>query len=182
MSLLNENNTIFLIIDVQEKLLNAVFNKDIVSKNSGILAKAASILKIPTVITEQYPKGLGETVSEVKDSIGADVEIFEKNTFSALDNDEIKKFVKSKKRKQIVLFGIETHICVSQTAQALIEEGYEVFVIANACGSRDEGEYKYGLDRIKSAGGNVITAEIALFELLRGAKHPYFKEIQSLIK
>lgn len=182
MSLLNENNTLILIIDIQEKLLNAVFNKETVENFSKIITKTANILGIPTIITEQYPKSLGETVSCIKENMCSNGEIFEKDTFSALDNVSIKDAIKSKKRKQIILFGIETHICVNQTAQALIQAGYEVFVISNACGSRDENEYRYGLERIKSEGGNIITAEIALFELLRGAKHPNFKEIQSLIK
>ncbi len=182
MSLLSENDSLFLIIDIQEKLINAAFNKEIISKNSKILAQTSKILGLPVIITEQYPKGLGDTVSEIKDNIGADVEVYEKNTFSALDNDDIRNALKNKKRKQVVLFGIETHICVSQTAQALLEDGYDVFVIANACGSRDETEYEFGLERIKCAGGKIITVEIALFELLRGAKHPHFKEIQSLIK
>ncbi len=182
MSLLSEKNSLLLIIDVQEKLLNAVFNKDTLKKHAEIMVKAAAILHIPAVITEQYPKGLGASVDVIKNVYTKPAAYFEKTSFSALENpDIINTIVKSKKR-QIVVFGIETHICVSQTINSLVEKGYEVYVISDACGSRSELEHNAGIDRIKSNGGKIITTEIALFEWLRSSKHVKFKEVQSLIK
>ena len=180
MTILNSDYSVVLIIDIQEKLLNAVFNKEILQKKSEIITKTAGILNLPVIITEQYPQGLGSTIESIKNTV--DAQIFEKNTFSALDNNEICKTIKFAGRKQIVLYGIETHICVSQTANALIGAGYEVNVISDACGSRVLFEHAAGLDRMKSNGANIITTEIALFEWLRGSKHPNFKEIQALIK
>ena len=90
--------------------------------------------------------------------------------------------MKNSGKKQVVIFGIETHICVSQTTNALIQEGFEVSVIRDACGSRSELEYSAGLGRMKDNGAHILTTEIALFEWLKGAKHPNFKEVQTLIK
>ena len=182
MAQLNLEDSLVLIIDVQEKLLNAVFNKEQVEKKSAIVAEAAKILGIPVVVTEQYPKGLGNTIPAVKDALAEDTEIFEKTAFSALNNEEILETIKKHNKKQILIFGIETHICVSQTTAALRELGYEVSVIKDACGSRAEEEYLAGLERMKDNGAYIITTEIALFEWLKGAKHPNFKAVQALIK
>ena len=182
MAQLNLEDSLVLIIDVQEKLLNAVFNKEQVEKKSAIVAEAAKILGIPVVVTEQYPKGLGNTIPAVKDALAEDTEIFEKTAFSALNNEEILEVIKKHNKKQILIFGIETHICVSQTTAALRELGYEVSVIKDACGSRAEEEYLAGLERMKDNGAYIITTEIALFEWLKGAKHPNFKAVQALIK
>lgn len=181
MGILNSNNCIMLIIDVQEKLLNAVFNRDLVAQRAEVMAKAANILNVPIIITEQYPQGLGKTIESIKSSIDNN-KVFEKTSFSALDNEDVFDAIKSQDKTDVILFGIETHICVSQTANALIELGYEVSVISDACGSRDEAEYLAGLSRMKENGAHIITAEIALFEWLRSSKHPNFKEIQRLIK
>ena len=182
MTILNSENSLILIIDVQEKLLNAVFNKQTLEKKAEIIAKTSKILNIPTIVTEQYPKGLGGTIVSVKNSLDTSAEFFEKNSFSALDNAEVWDAIKAYGKKQIIVFGIETHICVNQTVYALKEAGYEVYVIKDACGSRCEDEYTAGLERMKSNGAEILTTEIALFEWLRGAKHPNFKEVQSLIK
>ncbi len=182
MTILKAEESLVFIIDIQDRLLNAVFDKTILEKRANIIAKAANILEIPTIVTEQYPKGLGNTIDSLKESLGENCEYYEKTAFSALDNVEIKAALKKAGKKQVVLFGIETHICVSQTAHALIQEGYEVHVIRDACGSRSEMEYSAGLGRMKDNGAHIITAEIALFEWLKGAKHPKFKEVQSLIK
>ena len=182
MTILNAENSLVLIIDIQEKLLNAVFDKILVEKKSEIIAKAANILNIPVIVTEQYPKGLGATVGTIKECLAEDTKYFEKTAFSALDSTDIKEAIKKVDKKQIILFGIETHICVSQTANALIEEGYDVYIIRDACGSRAEMEYSAGLARMKENGAHIITAEIAVFEWLKGAGNPKFKEVQSLIK
>lgn len=182
MAQLNLEDSLVLIIDVQEKLLNAVFNKEQVEKKSAIVAEAAKILGIPVVVTEQYPKGLGNTIPAVKDALAEDTEVFEKTAFSALNNEEILEAIKKHNKKQILIFGIETHICVSQTTAALRELGYDVSVIKDACGSRAEEEYLAGLERMKDNGAYIITTEIALFEWLKGAKHPNFKAVQALIK
>ena len=182
MSILSENDSLLLVIDVQDKLLNSVFNKDVLAKNAEIMVKAAKILEIPMVVTEQYPKGLGSTVECLKTVFDENVSVFEKCSFSALDEEEIFDMVKSLNKHQIVIFGIESHICVSQTVNALIELGYDVSLISDACGSRQENEHLAGIDRMREDGAHILTTEIALFEWLRTSKHPHFKELQNLIK
>jgi len=184
MTILNEKNSLLLIIDIQDKLLNAVFNKELLENKAKIMANAASILNIPIIITEQYPKGLGNTINGITSLFNYenDIKYFEKTSFSALDVPEINNAIIKADKKQIVLFGIETHICVSQTANALIDKNFDVTFIKDASGSRTESEHIAGIDRIKENGAHILTAEIAIFEWLRNAKHPKFKEIQNLIK
>ena len=182
MTILNIEDSLVLIIDVQEKLLNAVFNKTSLEKRAEIIAGAAKILGIPVIVTEQYPKGLGATVEGLKNTLAEDTQYFEKTAFSALENQEVLDALKKSGKKQVVIFGIETHICVSQTTNALINEGFEVSVIRDACGSRSELEYSAGINRMKDNGAHILTTEIALFEWLKSAKHPNFKEVQMLIK
>lgn len=182
MTILNIEDSIVMIIDVQEKLLNAVFNKTSLEKKATTLANTAKILEIPVIVTEQYPKGLGATVETLKEVLPENTQYFEKTAFSALENNDVLEALKNSGKKQVVIFGIETHICVSQTTNALIQDGFEVSVIRDACGSRSELEYSAGLERMKDNGAHVLTTEIALFEWLKGAKHPKFKEVQMLIK
>ena len=183
MSVLNIEDSVLFIIDIQEKLLNASYNKEIIKNKSEILAKTANILKIPCIITEQYPKGLGLTINNISDNlINNKATYYEKTEFNALANPDIKNHIKILEKKQIILAGIETHICVRQTAKALIENGFDVSLIKDACGSRAEAEHIAGLNLIEKEGAFIKTTEIALFELLKSAKHPNFKEIQALIK
>lgn len=171
--MLNLEDSVVLIIDVQEKLLNAVYDKELCYKNAVIMSKAAQILDIPVVITEQYPKGLGSTVAGI-----CGTNIFEKTSFSAFE--EIKTALEG--RKQIVVFGIETHICVNQTVESLLKAGFEVHVVKDASSSRMEAEHLAGLERMRDNGAHILTTEIALFEWLGTSKHPKFKDVQKLIK
>ena len=181
MTILNSEQTLVLIIDVQEKLLNAVFNKTLLEKKAEIIAKASNILEIPTIITEQYPKGLGNTISKIKDNL-PNAKYFEKTDFSALNNPELKEIIKKSKKSQIVIFGIETHICVYQTVVDLIKEGFNVVVAKDACASRSTDCFKNGIQLMKDNGAVISNVETILFELLKSSKNPYFKAVQALIK
>lgn len=176
--ILNQENSLILVIDVQEKLLNAVFNKEVLAKNAKTLVDAAKILSLPIIVTEQYPKGLGETVGGIKNG----VKVFEKITFNALSDPLLLQELKQSGKNQIIVFGIETHICVHQTVAALIEAGFDATVVKDACGSRMESEYQSALVCMEKNGAKIKTTEMVLFELLKSAKHSRFKEIQSLIK
>lgn len=182
--MLSQENSLVLVIDIQEKLVNALEKNTIVSKASKII-NAAKILDIPVLYTEQYPKGLGHTVEELycqsEQSEESNV-IFEKTYFNALLEDGFLEKIKSFEKKQIIIMGIETHICVYQTALALIENGFEVYAIKDACASRNKYEFKQGIEAMKQNGVKISCVEIALFEWLKGAKHPKFKEVQALIK
>jgi len=182
MTILNEKTSLLLIIDFQERLLSATNNKQNIERKAVIMAQTAGILGIPAVITEQYPKGLGPTILPIRDVLGENGGYYEKTSFSALENPTIADAIDKSGKKQIVVYGIETHICVSQTVNALVAKGYDVTVISDASGSRSEAEHKAGLERIKENGAHVVTAEIAIFEWLKGARHIRFKEVQGLIK
>jgi len=180
--MINTDNTQLLIIDIQEKLINATFNKDNLIKKSEIIAKAANILNLPTCITEQYPQGLGKTIENISKNLTEHVKYFEKVDFSALNNPELVDYLKKQNRKNIIICGIETHICVYQTVKALLQNNYNVTVLKDICGSRAEDEYISALDCMKSLGAETKTCEMVLFELLKSARNPLFKSIQALIK
>ena len=183
MTILNQEDSFVLIIDIQEKLLNAAFNMEKVAKNSEIIAKTAEALDIPVFVTEQYPKGLGPTVGTISEHLNKDkTKYFEKTAFNALFDLNLLSELKQSGRTQVILLGIETHICVHQTAAALIDNGFEVHVVKDACVSRAVDEYLAGLSRMQDNGAHISTTEIVLFELLKTAKNPKFKEIQALIK
>jgi len=182
MSILNQKSSQLLIIDIQDKLINAAFNKQNLEKKAVIMTKAASRLGIPITVTEQYPKGLGYTIPSIKENSGEGAAYYEKTSFSAIENPTIASAIDKNAKKQIVVLGIETHICVNQTVTALLSKGYEVSVISDACGSRAEVEHLAGLDRMKNNGAHILTTEIAIFEWLKSARHINFKDIQNLIR
>ena len=181
MNTLSAENSLVLIIDIQERLV-ASLDKDIVVSKAVKIASAAKAMSIPVLVTEQYPKGLGHTVPQLKSVLPQDTETVEKISFNALLEEGMLERIKSYNKKQIVIFGIETHICVHQTAAALLEEGFEVYVIKDACASRNKYEFKQGIDIMQQNGAKISCVEIALFEWLKSAKNPKFKEIQALIK
>lgn len=180
-NMLDKENSLLLIIDVQEKLVNAL-DKQIVVTRTATLAKAAKILGVPVIATQQYPQGLGATVGEVSQNFTLDTKIIDKTTFSAVKAEGFLETLKSFNKKQIIICGIETHVCVHQTVADLITEGFEVYVAKDACASRSKYEFKQGIKRMQSNGAQISCLEIILFEWLRDAKHPNFKEIQALIK
>lgn len=175
--MLETNNSLVLMIDVQERLVGALEKNVIVEKSQKII-DGANILGIPVLATEQYPKGLGHTVVTLADN----TEVVEKTYFNALLEDGMLDKIKSYGKKQIILFGIETHICVYQTACALIEAGFEVYIIKDACASRNKYEFKQGIEAMRDNGAKISCVEMTLFEWLKGAKNPKFKEVQALIK
>ncbi len=179
--MLSQENSLILLIDIQEKLVSAL-EKDKIVDNAQKIIKAANILKIPVIVTEQYPKGLGYTVDKIKNELSSDVKFFEKTSFNALLEEGLLDAIKLYGKKQIVVMGIETHICVHQTASALVENGFEVYAIKDACASRNKYEFKQGIEAMKQNGVKISCVEIALFEWLKGAKHPNFKEVQAIIK
>lgn len=180
MNMLDKKDSLLVIIDVQERLV-AALDKDIVVRRASRLAEAAKILEIPTIVTEQYPKGLGSTVAPLKSRLAPNTPIIEKTAFSALKEPKFLEKLESYGKKQIIICGIETHVCVHQTTADLLSEVYEVYVAKDACASRSKYEFKEGIDRMQSNGANISTVEIILFEWLKSARNPKFKEVQALI-
>lgn len=177
---MDSKNTTVICIDIQEKLVNMLENKEQIASNCKKMMKVASILDIDTIISEQYPKGLGSTIESIKEI--KDFKTIEKTTFSALQTPEFRECFDSFKNKDVVIFGIETHICVYQTVKDLIKEGYNVYVVCDCCASRSNLNYEKSLKLMEKLGANITTLEIVLFDFLKSSKHPNFKELQGLIK
>ncbi len=182
--MLNTLDSLVLIVDIQEKLtkmLDEEICEQIVEKSKKITA-AAKVLGINTIVTEQYPNGLGQTIQEIKDILGENYFPFEKTAFNALLENGFLSTIKSYNKKQIVICGIESHICVLQTAVALIKEGFEVYVVRDICASRKKSEFKCAMELLRQCGAKICSLEIVLFAWLKGAKNPNFKDVQALIK
>ena len=177
MKLESERATL-VVIDVQEAFRKAVPSFGEVADASATLVRGAAAIGVPIVATEQYPKGLGATVPEIAAHMPADVEPVDKVRFSAT---EAQGFDLGD-RDQAILCGIETHVCVMQTALDLLERDIEVHVVADAVGSRTDENRRLGLERMERAGATVSSVEMALFELLGGSDAEAFKEVQGLVK
>ena len=178
MRLINRENCIIVGIDFQEKLVGMLKDKTCAEKMTK-LVKSAKLLDIPLIFTEQYPKGLGPTIKELSE---LELKIIEKTSFSAFREEKFKNHLLNSGKKQIIIGGIETHICVHQTVAELLDNGFEVYVIKDACGSRNDVEFECGINRMKENGAKITCLEVVLFEFLRTSRHPNFKEIQSFIK
>lgn len=180
--MLNTEDSLLIIIDIQEKLLKAACESEKIASNVVKMAKASNILSVPVIVTEQYPKGLGETVSVLKDALASDVCVIEKTSFSALSEGKFKDKIDSFNKKQVLICGIETHICVLQTALDLHNAGYDVYILADCSSSRQFAEHNTAVELLKQYNIKIVSTEIVLFEWLKTSKHPKFKEIQALIK
>lgn len=179
--MLDPKNCALVVIDVQEKLVG-MLAKDKVADKTATLVEAAKILNVPIIVTEQYPKGLGETVCAVKSKLSDNTPIVEKTAFSAcLESDFVTK-LNAFGKKQVVICGIETHVCVHQTTSDLLLQGFEVYVAKDACASREKYEFNMGIEQMQANGAKISCVEIILFEWLKTAKHPNFKQVQALIK
>lgn len=181
---ITEENSIFLFIDIQEKLVN-MLKEDIKNnciKNSSILAKLSNSLNIKSIITEQYPKGLGSTIEIIKNSISVDSLVLEKTTFDAMLTEEVKTVIENSQKTNVFVCGIETHICVFQTVLSLLNKNFNVFVVKDACASRKKEQYKTSINLMEKEGAKIITTEMVLFAFLKTSKHEKFKELQALIK
>lgn len=177
-----KEDTIALIIDVQDKLVPVMFNKDTLVQNTKLLINGLSILKIPMIVSQQYTKGLGMTVDEIKNLFGDNFQYYDKITFSSYEDEKIKAVIKEQKRKNIIIFGIEAHVCVLQTVIDCMAAGYHVTVIKDCIGSRKESDMDVAIQRYISEGAQVSTYESILFELTREAGNDTFKAISRLIK
>jgi len=177
---LSPNDTSLLVIDFQEKLVPAMYRSEDTVKNAGILIKIATALELPTIVTEQYPKGIGHTVEPLS-SLFEDFSPIEKMSFSACTTEVVEK-LSSAPRQKILVTGIETHVCVFQTVRALLQKGYQVYVVSDAVSSRSEANYQNGLSLIREMGAVITNTETVLFDLLKESTHPKFKELSKLIR
>ena len=172
-----------LVIDIQKKLLPPIFQKAQLIKNSQLLIRLAGILKLPTLLSTQYSKGLGSTVPEVA-SLLPETQAIDKHMFSCFGSDVFCSQLKRLpgKRDTVLLCGMESHICVAQTALAALREGYIVHAASDAVSSRTEWNWKIGLERMRAAGAVISSTEMIIYEILRSSGAPAFKELLPYLK
>lgn len=180
-NLLTKNNSFCLLIDVQEKLFPAISEKEHLLKNIIFLLKGLHSLEIPILATEQYPKGLGHTIPELSNSFNLS-KIFEKSEFSAWLNNNIKQEIINLDKKQAIIIGIESHICVLQTALHMIRHGFEIYIPSECVSSRSLTCKNQAMQRIQTAGGIITNVESCLFEMMETSNHSQFKFISKLLK
>ena len=174
------DNTTLLVIDVQERLMPVIHGKETMFANVNKLLRGAEILNLKTVITEQYPKGLGNTCKEVQ--LPENPTIIEKICFSCMLSEPVSEQLKLRDTKSLIICGAEAHICVLKTTLDALKEGYEVHVVADAVSSRTPENKQLALERMKQAGAFITSTEMILFMLLDKAGTDEFKAISKLIK
>ena len=183
--LLSRDKSQLLIVDVQDRLLAAIAGKDRVVERCARLVRAARTLDVPITVSEQYPQGLGHTAGPIREALGNAGSVVEKIEFSCLRSEPLRERLHELRRQgrpQVVIGGIEAHVCVTQTAIDLEEQGFEAFVVADATGSRTKTSRRLALMRLLKAGADVVDSEMVLFEWLGKAGTPEFKELQALLK
>ena len=175
------DNTVLTLIDIQGNLANAMYGKEALFKGIKQLIKGATTLEIPVILTEQNPKGLGPTIPEVKELL-PDITAIPKMSFNCCDNEEYMEALKSHGKKNVLIAGIESHICVYQTAAALLDMVYEVEVVTDAVASRSPENRRLALKKMEGMGIKMTSVEMALFEMIKTADHEKFREIVKIIK
>ena len=179
--MLKIENTTLLIIDIQGKLAHLMHEKERLFKNVQKLIKGIQILGIPILWVEQNPHGLGPTIPEIADIL-SNIQPISKMSFSSCGNDDFLQALKALNRKQVLVAGIEAHVCVYQTAADIVDIGYEVQVVTDAVSSRSLENKEIGLQRMRDSGVSLTSVETALFELLKVAEGEQFKEILKIVK
>jgi nicotinamidase-related amidase len=180
-SLANADNSILVVIDPQEKLVKMIHNREEVVETIARLLKFAAIFDIPVVLTEHYPQGLGYTVDEVKETLASYQPVI-KRIFSCFGVPEFADALAATERKCLLVTGIETHICVSQTVHDAMHRGYQVQVVADGTGTRKREDHEIALARMRSEGAVITTSESLIYEVTCRADGAEFKQVLDLVK
>jgi len=183
--LLTRDKSQLLIVDVQDRLLDAMSAKSRLVQRCVRLVQAAKALDIPITVSEQYPQGLGATVESIRWALPNSASIMSKVEFSCVKNEPLRDRLhelRRQGRQQVVIAGIEAHVCVMQTAIDLENYGFDAFVVADAVSSRSKTSKRLALARLAKAGADIVDSEMVLFEWLGRASTPEFKELQALVK
>jgi nicotinamidase-related amidase len=178
--MLKAQDAVLVVIDIQGKLATLMHEPQELYQNAARIIRGSQVLAIPVIWTEQNPEGLGPTIPEIADLLKA--EPIAKFAFSCCGEEKFTHALRATGRKQVLLAGIETHVCVYQTAMDLLAAGYEVFVVADAVSSRTFSNKHLGLTKMKDAGAELTSVEMALFEMLRVARGEQFKQIIKIVK
>lgn len=178
---ITSQNSLLLVIDIQEKLFPLLFNKDEFRKNTEKFLKCAKILEIDALLTEQYPNGLGKTCGFILENMPKH-ESVEKTSFDCCGNKQFNDKLKKFRKKNIIIIGIETHICVTQTAESLIEQGYNVHIAADCISARKPVDHHIGIERMKQIGANLATWEMIVYKFLKSKENKCFKDVLEVLK
>jgi nicotinamidase-related amidase len=179
---LDAGQTALAIIDMQEGFRSVISDFAETAARIALVAHAARLLNIPIIITEQYPKGLGHTANEIKAVLPSNLEVIEKTAFSSCGAQAFEAELERSRAVHVLICGIEAHICVNQTTHDLLERGYRVHLLTDCITARTAQNKQTGLAKMQQSGAIPSSIELALFELIRDAKHEQFKAIQRLIK
>jgi len=179
--MLDRNTSILIVTDIQGKLASLMHERESLFRNVGILIEGIKVLGVPILWVEQYPEGLGPTVPEIAAHLTG-LSPLPKTTFSSLSDPGIRAVFEGRRRSQAILTGIETHVCIYQTAMDLLALGVEIHVPVDAVSSRTAVNKQVALDSIARAGGHLTSVEMLLFELLGAAEGEEFKRIIRLVK
>ncbi len=179
--MLKIENAVLVVVDIQGKLAGLMHNKEEFFSNVIKMIKGAKALELPIIWNEQLPDKLGPTIPEISELLSG-LSPLEKSTFSCCGNSDFSTKLESTRRKQVLLAGMETHVCVYQTAIDLLSQGYEVYLIADAVSSRTLRNIELGIEAMKNAGAKITSVEMALFEMLQKAEGGKFKEIIGIVK
>lgn len=171
-----------LIIDMQEAFRDKIKDFDKYARRIATVARGAQLLNVPTIVTEQYPRGLGHTANEITEALPEELEIIEKTTFSSCGAQACQAKLQSLNAQHILVAGIEAHICVNQTVHDLLGMNLRVHLLTDCITSRSKKDRKTAFAKMQLSGAIPSSVEMALFELMRDAKHEQFKAIQGLIK
>lgn len=175
-------NSLLVIVDVQQKLMNAMNNAESCLAKVRLLGSALNLMEVPVVVTEQYPKGLGPTVDSIREILPENTPYIAKSSFSCCGSDEFNQQILEADRKNIIICGVESHVCVLQTAIDLKNKGHNVILAADAATSRNENDKMTALAFMRHAGISVLSTESIIFALLKDSKHPAFKAVSALLK
>lgn len=180
--MLHKDQAVLVVVDIQDVLLPK--DKEVVEnylRQAERMIRMARALEIPVLVTEQYPERLGNTNAGIRDALG-DIPAMPKMAFGCMADDGFKAALADTGRKQLLVVGMETHVCVLQTVLEALDAGYEVYLVADAIVSSHKKEYKVAMARMEQAGAQRVTVEMAVFEMLRIAGTPDFKKVLPLIK
>ncbi len=186
-SLADVNKSQLILVDVHTRLVPVMNNPKLLLRNCGILLQAAGLLNVPVTVTEQYPKGIGHTHNELIDSMGDSYKPIEKTCFSCCGSDEFNSNInKHTERQQLIICGIEAHVCVLQTTMELLSRDtpstQQVFVVADAIDSRSDKNKSLAINRLQQAGAIATCTESVVFEWMKNSNNSHFKQISALIR
>ncbi|MGI6469397.1 MAG: hydrolase [Syntrophomonadaceae bacterium] len=179
--MLEMDKTALLIVDIQGVLARTVYEANLIYGNWQKLIKAAQLFQLPIVLMEQNPRGLGPTIPELRELLG-DLPAIEKMTFNACLNEEFLKRLREIGREQILVAGVEAHVCVYQTVCGLLKEPYQIYVASDAVSSRTSWNRMRALERMRELGAVITTTEMALFEMMRTSEGELFRQFIKIVK